>query len=71
MRWTYDACSNADLEEATFAVMGVSAILEHVDLFSAPRDATYAAMCLLGCLARELAEATVSLVHAVDDNLSR
>ena len=49
MRWTYDACSNADLEEVAFAVMGVSAILEYVDLSSAPRDATYAAMCLLGC----------------------
>lgn len=52
MRWTYDACSNADLEEVAFAVMGVSAILEYVDLSSAPRDATYAAMCLLGVLGK-------------------
>ena len=54
MRWIYDACGNADLEEVAFAERGVSAILEHVDLSSAPRDAADAATCLLGRLVREL-----------------
>ncbi len=71
MRWIYDACRNADLEEVTFAERGVSAILEPIDLTSAPRDAAYAAMCLLGRLVRELAEATVSYVHAGNDDLAR
>ena len=71
MRWIYDACSNADLEEIAIAGMGVTAILEHVDISYAPRDAAYAAMCLLGRLVRELAEATESHIHAVDDNLAR
>ncbi|MGN1252793.1 MAG: hypothetical protein ACI4US_08045 [Muribaculaceae bacterium] len=39
MRWIYDACGNADLEEVAFAGMGVSAILEYVDL-SPPRRET-------------------------------
>lgn len=43
--------------------MGVSAILEHVDLSSALRDAANAATCLLGRLVRKLAEATVSHAH--------
>ncbi len=71
MKWIYDACGNADLEEVAFAERGVSAIVEHVGLSSAPRDAADAAMRLLGRLARELVEATVSHVHAVDDNLAR
>ena len=58
MKWIYDACGNADLEEVAFAERGVSAILGHVDLSSAPRDAADAAMCFLGRLVRELAEAT-------------
>ena len=60
MRWIYDACGNADLEEVAFAEKGISAILEYVDLSPAPRDAVDAAMCLLGRLVRELAEATES-----------
>ncbi|MGN0056094.1 MAG: hypothetical protein ACI360_06660 [Atopobiaceae bacterium] len=68
MRWIYDACGNADLEGVAFAEKGVSTILEHVDLSSAPRDA---ATCLLGCLARELAEATESHAHAGDDEPAR
>lgn len=71
MSWIYDACGNADLEEVAFAGMAVSAILEHADISSAPRDAAYAAMCLLGRLVRELAEATVSHIHAGNDNLAR
>ena len=54
MRWIYDAFGNADLEEVAFAERGVSAILGHVDLSSAPRDAADAATCLLGRLVREL-----------------
>ena len=54
MRWIYDACGNADLEGVAFAERGVSAILGHVDLSSAPRDAADAATCLLGRLVREL-----------------
>ena len=57
MRGICGACDNADLEVVAFAGIGVSAIPEHVDLFSASRDA---AMCLLGRLTRELAEATES-----------
>ena len=68
MRWIYEACGNADLEEVAFAGMGVSAIPEHVDLSSASRDA---AMCLLGRLTRELAEATVSHAQAGDDEPAR
>ena len=71
MKWIYDACGNADLEEVAFAERGVSAILEHVDLSSAPKDAADTAMCLLGRLVRELAEATVSHAHAVDDEPAR
>ncbi|MBM6989336.1 MAG: hypothetical protein I3I99_07030 [Olsenella umbonata] len=71
MRWIYDACGNADLEEVAFAGKDVSAILEHVDLSSAPRYAADAATCLLGRLVRELAEATVSHVHAGDDEPAR
>ena len=67
MKWAYDACGNADLEEVAFAQKGVSAILEYVDLSYAPRDAADAATCLLGRLVRELAEATVSHAHAGDD----
>ena len=58
MRWIYDACGNADLEEVALAGMGISAILEHVDLSS-------------GRLARELAEATVSHAQAEDDEPER
>ena len=61
MRWICDACGNADLEEVAFAEKGVSAMLEHVNLYYAPRDA---AMCLLGRLTRELAEATESYGNA-------
>ena len=61
MRWIYEACGNADLEEVAVAGMGVSAIPEHVDLSSASRDA---AMCLPGRLTRELAEATESYGNA-------
>lgn len=43
MRLIYDACGNTDLEEVAFAEKGVSAVLEHVDLSSAPRDAADAA----------------------------
>lgn len=68
MRWICDACGNADLEEVAFAEKGVSAMLEHVDLSSASRDA---AMCLLGRLTRELAEATVSHAQAGDDEPAR
>lgn len=32
MKWIYDACGNAVLEEIAFAGMGVPAILEDVDL---------------------------------------
>ena len=71
MRWAYDACGNAGLEEVAFAGMGVSAILEHVDLSSAPRYAAYAATCLIGRLVRELAEATVSHAHAADGEPAR
>ncbi len=71
MKWIYDACGNADLDEVAFAERGVSAILEHVDLSSAPRDAADAAMCLLGRLVRELAEATVSHGNAGDDEPAR
>lgn len=71
MKWIYDACGNAVLEEVAFAGMGVPAILEHVDLSSAPRDAVDAAMCLLGRLVRELAEANVSHAHAEDDESVR
>ena len=71
MRWIYDACGNADLEEVAFAERGVSAILEYVDLSYAPRDAADAAMCLLGRLVRELAEATVSHGNAGDDEPAR
>jgi hypothetical protein len=60
MKLTYDADGNADLEEVAFAEKGISAILEYVDPSPAPRDATDAAMCLLGRSARELAEATES-----------
>ena len=38
MRWIYDACGNADLEEVAFAGMAISAILEHVNISSAPRE---------------------------------
>ncbi len=68
MRWIYEACGNADLEEVAFAEKGVSAMLEYVDLSCAPRDA---AMCLLGRLVRELAEATVSHAQAGDDEPAR
>ena len=68
MRWIYDACGNADLEEVAFAGMAVLAILEYADLYYAPRDA---AMCLLGRLVRELAEATVSHAQAGDDEPAR
>jgi len=71
MRWIYDACGNADLEGVAFAEKGVSAILGHVDLSSAPRDTADAATCLLGRLVRELAEATVSHAHAGDDEPAR
>ena len=71
MRWIYDACGNADLEEVALAGMGISAILEHVDLSSAPRDAAEAATCLLGRLVRELAEATESHGNAGDDGPAR
>ena len=71
IRWAHDACGNAGLGEVSFAKRGIWAILEHVDLSSAPRDAAYAAMCLLGRLVWELAEATVSHAHAVDDDLAR
>ena len=71
MRWIYDACGNADLEGVAFAEKGVSAILGHVDLSSAPRDAADAATCLLGRLVRELAEATVSHAQAEDDEPER
>lgn len=54
MKWIYDASGNADLEEVAFAERGISAILEHVDLSSAPRDAADAATCLLGRLVMEL-----------------
>ncbi|MCI6682049.1 hypothetical protein [Parafannyhessea umbonata] len=52
MKWIYDACGNANLEEVAFAEKGVSAILEYVDLSYAPRDAADAATCLLGRLVR-------------------
>ena len=55
MKWIYDADGNADLEEVAFAEKGISAILENVDLSSAPSDAADAAMCFLGRLVRELA----------------
>ena len=71
MRWIYDACGNADLVEVALAGMGISAILEHVDLSSAPRDAADAATCLLGRLVRELAEATESHGNAGDDGPAR
>lgn len=71
MKWIYDSDGNADLEEVAFAEKGISAILENVDLSSAPSDAADAAMCLLGRLVRELAEATVSHIHAGNDNLAR
>lgn len=50
MKWIYDSDGNADLEEVAFAEKGISAILENVDLSSAPSDAADAAMCLLGRL---------------------
>ena len=71
MRWIYDACGNADLEGVAFAEKGVSAILGHADLSSAPRDAADAATCLLGRLVRELAEATESHGNAGDDGPAR
>ena len=71
MRWIYDACGNADLEGVAFAEKGVSAILGHVDLSSAPRDAADAATCLLGRLVRELAEVTESHGNAGDDGPAR
>lgn len=71
MKWIYDACGNADLEEVAFAEKGVSAMLEHVDLSYAPRDTADAATCLLGHLTRELAEATVSHALAGDDEPAR
>ena len=71
MRWIYDACGNADLEGVAFAEKGVSAILGHVDLSSAPRDAADAATCLLGRLVRELPEATESHGNAGDDGPAR
>lgn len=64
MRWIYDVCGNADLEEVAFAEKGISTILEYADLSYAPRDA---ATCLLGRLTREPAEATVSHAQAGDD----
>ncbi len=64
MKWIYDADGNADLEEVAFAEKGISAILENVDLSSAPSDAADAAMCFLGRLVRELAEATEAHSHA-------
>ena len=71
MKWIYDADGNADLEEVAFAEKGISAILENVDLSSAPSDAADAAMCLLERLVRELAEATVSHGNAGDDEPAR
>lgn len=68
MRWIYDDCGNADLEEAAFAEKGVSTILEHVDLSYAPRDA---ATCLLGRLVRELAETTGAHGNVGDDEPTR
>lgn len=51
--------------------MGVSAILEHVDLSSASRDAANATTCILGRLVRKLAETTVSHAHAGNDDLAQ
>jgi len=64
MKWIYDSDGNADLEEVAFAEKGISAILENVDLSPAPSDAADAAMCFLGRLVRELAEATEAHSHA-------
>ena len=64
MKWIYDSDGNADLEGVAFAEKGISAILENVDLSSAPSDAADAALCLLGRCARELAEATEAHSHA-------
>ena len=64
MKWIYDADGNADLEEVAFAEKGISALLENVDLSSASSDAADAAMCFLGRLIRELAEATEAHSHA-------
>ncbi len=52
MKWIYDADGNADLEEVAFAEKGISAILENVDLSSAPSDAADAAMCFLGAFSQ-------------------
>ena len=60
MKWIYDACGNAVLEEVAFAGMGVPAIWRTSTSPSAPRDAADAATCLLGRLVRKLAEANVS-----------
>ena len=68
MRWIYDDCGNADLEEVAFAEKGVSTILEHVDLSYASRDA---ATCLLGRLVRELAETTGAHGNVGDDEPTR
>ena len=56
MKWIYDADGNADLEEVAFAEKG--------NLSSAPSGAADAAMCFLGRLVRELAEATEAHSHA-------
>ncbi|SEH60843.1 MULTISPECIES: hypothetical protein [Atopobiaceae] len=45
MKWIYDACGNADLEEVAFAERGVSAILEYVDLSSTPRGTLRTQRC--------------------------
>jgi hypothetical protein len=71
MRWIYDACGSADLEEVAFAEKGISAILESADLSSAPRDEADAAMCLLGRCVRELAEATESHGQVGNDEPTR
>lgn len=71
MRWIYDACGNADLEEVAFAEKGISTILEHVDLSYAPRDTADAATCLLGRLVRQLAETTGAHGNAGDDEPTR
>ena len=71
MKWIYDSDGNADLEEVAFAEKGISAILENVDLSSAPSDAADAAMCLLGRLVRELAETTGAHGNVGDDEPTR
>ena len=60
MKWIYDSDGNADLEEVAFAEKGISAILENVDLSSAPSDAADAAMCLLGRLVSVFRQPLVS-----------